>query len=182
MPSPADAIRTYIHAKDGNRPYSLRRAFAETVALEMVVKTDAIAFPASATGLDSVTRILIHSFARDFENVYTFCLTLPPKLDLPRFSCDWLVGMSSKDSGDIRVGCGRYDWFFQASGARLVEKLVIAIERMRVLPPDALDPVMSWLSDLPYPWCPPRSAIAGMPNIPELAEIAEYIRRISPTA
>ena len=64
MPTPSDAISAYIHAKDGNRPFSLRRTLAETIALEMVVKTDAITFPASARGLDSVTRILVHRFAR----------------------------------------------------------------------------------------------------------------------
>jgi len=123
MPSPSDAISAYIHAKDGNRPYLLRWAFAETVALEMVVKTDAISFPASAKGLDSITPILVHRFARDFENVYSFCLASPPEPDLRQFSCDWLVGMSSKGSGEIRVGCGRYDWFFQTSGQCLVDKL-----------------------------------------------------------
>lgn len=77
MPTPSDAISTYIHAKDGNRPYSLRRAFAETVALEMNVKTEAISFPASAESLDSITNLLVHRFAREFENVYTFCLASP---------------------------------------------------------------------------------------------------------
>jgi hypothetical protein len=163
MPSPSDAISAYIHAKDGNRPYLLRWAFAETVALEMVVKTDAISFPASAKGLDSITPILVHRFARDFENVYSFCLASPPEPDLRQFSCDWLVGMSSKGSGEIRVGCGRYDWFFQTSGQCLVDKLIITIERMQVFPPDCLGPVMTWLSDLPYPWCQPSVAVKGMP-------------------
>lgn len=177
MPSPSDAISAYIHAKDGNRPYSLRRAFAETVALEMVVKTDAISFPASAKGLGSIARILVHRFARDFENVYTFCLASPPDPDLRQFSCDWLVGMSSRGSGEIRVGCGRYDWFFQTSAQCLVDKLIITIERMQVLPPDRLGPVMTWLADLPYPWCRPSVAVKSMPKLREIGEIAEYIER-----
>lgn len=152
MPTPSDAISTYIHAKDGNRPYLMRRAFAETVALEMVVKTDAISFPAAAKGLDAITGILVHRFARDFENVYTFCLTSPAPSDIRWFSCGWLVGMSSREGGAIRVGCGRYDWFFQSGDRGLVDKLKIIIERMQVLPPDHLDPVMSWRS----PTCPIR--------------------------
>ncbi len=177
MPTPSDAISTYIHAKDGNRPYLMRRAFAETVALEMVVKTDAISFPASAKGLDAITRILVHRFAREFENVYTFCLASPAPPDVRRFSCDWLVGMSSREGGVIRVGCGRYDWFFESISQGLVEKLKINIERMQVLPPEHLDPVMSWLADLPYPWCPVSAATKGMPKLPALAAIADYIDR-----
>ena len=42
MPSPIEAISTYFHAKDGNRPHLMRRAFAEKAQLEMVVNTDAI--------------------------------------------------------------------------------------------------------------------------------------------
>ena len=45
MPSPVDAVSSYFRAKDGNRPFLLRRAFAEDVHLEMVVKTDALSFP-----------------------------------------------------------------------------------------------------------------------------------------
>ena len=42
MPTPADAVKTYILAKDGNRPFLMRQAFAENAELEIVVKTDAI--------------------------------------------------------------------------------------------------------------------------------------------
>ena len=74
MPTPAQVIGTYIHAKDGNRPCLMPRAFVDDVALEMVVKTDAISFPASASGLDAITDVLIRRFVQDYENVYTFCL------------------------------------------------------------------------------------------------------------
>lgn len=54
MPSPFEAISTYFHAKDGNRPFLMRRAFAEDVQLEMVVNTEAISFPSSAKGLGAI--------------------------------------------------------------------------------------------------------------------------------
>ena len=179
MPAPADAISTYILAKDGNRPYSMRRAFAEAASLEMIVKTDAIAFPPTAKGLDSITDILVRRFARDFENVYTFCLASPAARDARQFSCDWLVGMSGKHDGLVRVGCGRYDWHFQSQAPGLVEKLKITIERMRVFSPACHDPVMEWLSDLSYPWCPVEEATKCVPDLDGLAEIADYINRAS---
>ncbi len=35
MLAPADAVRIYIRAKDGNRPFLMRRAFAEDAELQM---------------------------------------------------------------------------------------------------------------------------------------------------
>jgi hypothetical protein len=177
MRDASDAIRTYIWAKDGNRPFLLRRAFSVEVDLEMVNKTDAISFPSSAAGLDAIADILVRRFSHDFENVYTFCLSSPAEPECSQFSCDWLVGMSSKGSGDIRVGCGRYDWLFQTGEQCLVERLKITIERMKILSPDCLNAIMGWLADLSYPWCPAQVATKSMPRLQGLAEIGDYINR-----
>ena len=67
MSSPFDAVTTYFLAKDGNRPFLMRRAFAEGVELQMVVKTDAISFPQSATGVAAIEDILGRRFANDFD-------------------------------------------------------------------------------------------------------------------
>jgi hypothetical protein len=42
MRTPAQAISTYIRAKDENRPHLMARAFADTAILDMVVRTEAI--------------------------------------------------------------------------------------------------------------------------------------------
>ena len=73
-----DAVKTYILAKDGNRPFLMSQAFAENAELEIVVKTDAISFPGSAKGVAALEDILVRRFGREFENVYTFCLAEPP--------------------------------------------------------------------------------------------------------
>jgi hypothetical protein len=175
MPTPAQAIGTYIQAKDGNRPCLMRRAFVDDAVLEMVVKTDVIAFPASARGLDAITDVLIRRFVEDYENVYTFCLAPPPHGRTDRFSCRWLVGMSSRSSGAPRVGCGRYDWQFRAAADGMVEQLKITIERMHILPPDRLGAIMGWFDELPYPWCSAAEATKNMPALRELAHIAAAI-------
>ena len=38
MPTPAETMRTYILAKDGNRPFLMKQAFAVDAELETVVK------------------------------------------------------------------------------------------------------------------------------------------------
>jgi hypothetical protein len=164
MPSPRETVEIYLRAKDENRPYLMERAFAEDAKLEMVVKSGTIAFPPISIGLQTISDVLVRRFAQTYENVHTFCLSAPPPDDQLSFSCNWLVGMSEKDSRSVRVGYGRYDWRFQSQGQRLVDRLAITIERMESLPPSHLASVVEWLSRLPYPWCTAQSALAGIPT------------------
>jgi hypothetical protein len=180
MSTPSDAVSTYILAKDGNRPFLMRRAFAEDAELEMVVKTDAISFPSSAKGVSAIEDILVRRFGLDYENVYTFCLSQPSKAHRRHFPCHWLVGMSAKNNGQVRVGCGRYDWYFGPDKACHVERLVIVIDVMKILPAAELSASMNWLSSLPYPWCAPNEAVRGIPAAEGFAEIEAYLKQVRP--
>ncbi|MBR0818186.1 hypothetical protein JQ627_09630 [Bradyrhizobium liaoningense] len=171
----ADAISTYILAKDGNRPQLMTRAFVADCELEMVVKTDAISFPSSANGLEQVTQVLITGFGEQYENVRTFCLSRPGADHLPHFRCDWLVGMSARQGGTVRVGCGHYGWHFAGADDGRVKKLVIDIEVMCVLPAGDAKPIMRWLAALPYPWCSAVQASAAVPDIDALRPIARFL-------
>jgi hypothetical protein len=180
MHTPADAVATYIRAKDENRPHRLSGAFVHDAALEMVVKTAAISFPARSVGLDAIADVLVRKFGQTYENVYTVCLGSPPAGFEAAFECDWLVGMSEKAGGAVRVGCGRYDWRFRSTSPALAERLTITIERMEMLPASALATVMEWLVGLPYPWCPRAAARDGMPALPPLAGIQAFLDDRSP--
>jgi hypothetical protein len=180
MPTPAEAIRRYILAKDGNRPFLMREVFAENAELEVVVKTDAISFPGTAKGLGDLENILVRRFGIESENVYTFCLSEPSGADRVRFQCHWMVGMSSRATGEIRVGCGRYDWHFGEQGK--VSKLLIGIDVMKILRADELEAMMRWLSALPYPWCSPGRVLQSIPAHEGLAEIVAYLKQVGPTA
>jgi len=182
MSSPFDAVSNYFFAKDGNRPHLMRRVFADDAELEVVVKTDAISLPQSATGVDAIQDIIGRRFADDFENVYTFGLMRPTAAHRHHFPCPWLAGMSAKNNGPIRVGCGRYDWYFTPDERCLVERLVITIDVMRLFPEARLDDLMTWFSGLPYPWCTPEEAVRTMPGTYGLAVVEQYINRDQPTA
>ncbi len=175
MLPPADAVQTYILAKDGNRPFLMQRAFAEDAELRIVLKTDAIMFPGAAKGRKSIEDILVRRFNVDYENVFTFCLSEPPAAGGAHFPCHLLVGMSAKADGQLRVGCGRYDWHFDGEGR--VEKLVITAEVMKVLPPGDLAAVMAWLSALPYPWCSMDHALARLPALEGLGDVKTYLKQ-----
>jgi hypothetical protein len=177
----ADAVSTYIFAKDRNRPQLMKDAFAVDCELEMVVKTDAISFPSSAKGLVQVTEVLVTSFGDQYENVRTFCLSRPSLEYLPHFRCDWLVGMSARQGGAVRVGCGHYDWHFRSGDGGRVEKLAIEIEVMSVLPVETLKPIMQWLVALPYPWCSSIQACESIPAIEALGPIKRFLEATEET-
>ena len=177
MPSAQEAVEIYIRAKDENRPYLMERAFAENATLEMVVNSGTISFPPISNGLQAISDVLVRRFAQAYENVHTFCLAAPPRNDAVNFSCDWLVGMSEKDSRRVRLGCGRYDWLFQSQGRRLVERLTITIQLMESIAPSHLASVTNWLSRLPYPWCTAQAALESIPSLEEPHLIRQNLAR-----
>ena len=178
MPSPLEAVSTYFHAKDGNRPFLMRHAFTEDAQLEMVVKTDAISFPSTARGLPELEEVLVRRIAHDFENVYSFGLRQPVEADRRDFTCPWLVAMSARSDGALRVGSGRYDWSFSSDARCLVERLVITIDVMEILPATELGSIMGWIGALPYPWCRPGEVVKGMPRLEALAPVDRYLKEL----
>ena len=178
MHSAAGSIETYIRAKDCNRPFLMEAAFSTDATLEMIVKAGSISFPPHVRGIVELSQVLVSRFNQTFENVHTFCLASPPAVRVRSFSCDWLVGMSEKESGAVRIGCGRYDWSFRAPDLVLVENLKITIECMQSLPGGTCSEVMTWLAQLPYPWCDAQVAARSMPRLEELGIIAAHLGRV----
>ena len=174
MRSTREAIETYIRAKDGNRPILMGGVFAEDAVLEMTVTGGSITFPRQSSGLEAISDTLVREFARAYENICTFCLALPPSGDASTFSCNWLVGMSEKETRNVRVGFGRYDWRFHSSTHK-VTHLAISVQIMESLPPATLGTVTGWLSALPYPWCPAHLAVKECPRVPALLSIRQHL-------
>lgn len=168
------AIQHYLLAKDGNRPHLLSRAFVPEAILDMVVRTGSISFAPHVEGVGGIGDMLVRQFGQTFENVYTFCLGAPPEAQASTYACKWLVGMSDKSSGEVRVGCGFYEWQFSAKSG-LVETLTITIEHMKTLPAADLDPVMTWVSGLSYPWCTPQAVVTHAPDIGALEPVIAYV-------
>ncbi len=172
----ARAIEAYIRAKDENLPSLMERAFDQDATLRMVVRSDAISFPPIANGREAITAVLVREFGRTYENVRTLCFGSPPGSSDEHFSCSWLVGMSAKDGGVIRVGCGRYNWSFRAHAPRLATRLEITIDVVQVLAANNLSAVRNWLFALPYPWCPIQTAFEAAPQLEPLESIRQWAR------
>ncbi|OZI15710.1 hypothetical protein CAL18_17175 [Bordetella genomosp. 7] len=173
----AALMRNYLRAKDENRPLYMARAFASDAVLKMTLRTPAIAFPPEARGLDAITEALVRTFGQTYENVFTFYLAHPGEhAVLTEYACDWFVGMTEKNTGRVRIGCGSYDWEFQAA-PHLARKLTITIETMLSLPPDTEAQIFGWLASLPYPWIDARNLVNSAPPIEALAPVMHWIRR-----
>jgi hypothetical protein len=129
-------------------------------------------------GRQAIEDILVRRFNMDYEKVFTFCLSEPPAAGRSHFSCHWLVGMSAKADGRLRLGCGRYDWHFDGEGR--AEQLVILAEVMKVHAACELAPIMNWLSALPYPWCSLDQALARIPASAALDDVRAYLTHAGP--
>lgn len=160
-------IETYVLAKDGNRPHLMVGAFEANAVLSMLVKTKDIAFPSAVFGRDAIESVLVRQFAAQYENVYTFCITSAPSVT-GVFVCDWLVCMTEKTTGALRLGFGQYEW---TGDAGLISRLQITIEEMLFLDKDLAAPLLTWANSRPYPWCPLDQLIQDLPPIDALQRV-----------
>jgi len=173
--STESVLRAYFHAKDENRPHHMARAFAPDAVLKMALRTQAIAFPPESHGLAAIADTLVRKFGQTYENVYTFYLSRPaPDTRLPDYQCDWIVGMTEKATGNVRVGCGRYDWKFQPEPYRATD-LIITIETMATLSAVDMPAVFGWLLGLDYPWTNAARVVASAPPLEALAPVVHYL-------
>lgn len=177
QPTSEALLRDYFHGKDENRPLYIARAFAPDARLRMILKTQAIAFPSEVEGEPGIADTLVRKFGQTYENVYTFYLARPTAgARLDQFVCDWMVAMTDKTSSQVRVGCGSYDWRFQAD-PHLVRELAITIDAMEVLPAETAGAVFDWITALPYPWTDRAAISAGAPALLALRPVLAYLNR-----
>lgn len=171
---PQDVLRNYFHAKDENRPHLLEAVFSLDARLEVHNRSSTIAFPAVTTGRDAIADVLVRNFGQTYENMYSFYLGKPGGA-VRSFACGWLVVMSEKATRNPRVGCGRYDWTFNAGPPHLANHLAITIEAMQVLAPSDWKAVSEWVQHLDYPWSSAATASASASSIAQLAPILQYL-------
>ena len=163
-------INHYINAKDNNKPYLMQCAFLESAVLEMNVNTQAIHFPPETEGRKNITQLLVRDFNQQYENVFTFCIEDSIVIKDNILSCQWLVGMTDKQSGEIKVGCGLYDWAFKEK----VERFTITLDYMDILSSQHTLAVFNWLCSLSYPWVSKNTVLTTTPAIKMLDPVKAY--------
>ena len=179
MNDAAHAILAYLRAKDDNRPYLIPAAFRDDARVSMKVRTTSIAFPSEIRGSRDIADVLVRRFNQKHENIHSFCVGAPPMPGQIQHACAWLVAMSQKQDGAVRVGAGRYDWTFADSGDRRASALTIRVDLMEALPEEALPAVMNWAGALPRPWCEVAMLERRLPDLPVLRTLLRHAREIA---
>jgi len=168
-------ISRYIQAKDQNRPHLLTKVFSGNAQLQMQVNSENIAFPSQTHGLQDITQVLVKNFGQSYENIYTFCINESVTVKNGLLKCQWLVGMSERETGSLRIGFGDYHWQFSTADDVLVDSLMIKIEQMLVLSPEHQDALMYPLENLTYPWCSRQSLIDQLPDLAVLQPLKSVL-------
>ncbi|MEH6472446.1 MAG: hypothetical protein V7752_14455 [Halopseudomonas sp.] len=164
-------VSRYIKAKDNNKPHLMEAVFSQQATLKMDVQTDNISFPADVSGVEQITQTLVCEFNSTYENIYTLCLADTLQQTSTTLNCRWLVCMTEKVSGALRVGFGDYRWRFEDQPPQLACELTIVIDTMTILPDEALPAVMHWFDQQPYPWTRSSELLQSMPDIQPLTEL-----------
>ena len=173
--SPESVLRNYFHAKDENRPHLLDRVFADDAVLTTESASSAITFPQRTVGREAIAEVLVRAFGRTYENVYSYYLDRPGASR--SFACEWIVGMTDKETHNVRLGCGRYLWDFQDRPPRLARSLAIQISAMCVLPASRARDVRARLDSLAYPWTSRSEVLAALRGDPELEAVIRSLPR-----
>jgi hypothetical protein len=167
---PETVLRNYLHAKDENRPHILDAVFEIDAELEIRNHSAAIAFPALTRGRSAIADVAVRSFGQTYENVYTFCLDRPVGPQR-HFECGWLVAMTAKAGGTVRVGCGRYDWEFGDRRPHLATRLVITISAMEMLAASTSATILESIGRLDYPWSSAAQVRSALDRSPALEPV-----------
>lgn len=178
--SPVTIIARYIEAKDQNRPHLMPHAFEDTAILTMQVESSEIEFPAQVNGRQAISQTLVRDFAGRFENIYTYCLTQPDDETADGCQLNWLVIMTERASGNIKLGYGRYDWLFNSQSG-LCSKLHIHIEHMQVVSAQVADKIYQRIGDYPTPWQPADALLALLGDHTEFGSAHAFLTRVMPS-
>jgi len=158
------AISRYIEGKDHNKPHLLKQAFAAHATLSMQVKSENISFPSNTQGLAAISQLLVSDFNKQYENIYTYCITDSLREAGQNLSCSWLVIMTEKATGKVRFGYGDYHWEFSNSGPQLLaDRFEIIIDAMSVLDEETKEPFLMWAEALPYPYLSLSELLSNSP-------------------
>jgi len=170
-------LHKYLQAKDESRPYLFRQVFPENGRFQTRFSIDTdFDQGGMREGIAEITNTF-GMLGRFFENIFTTCpIESASYTEEGQLQSTWIVGMSSRDNGDIRIAAGAYLWTFDEESGKVAE-LDVLMEHMLEFPGKHLAAIMDWLSALPQPWCETKALLDGMPEIEGLEPVRTYFSK-----
>ena len=175
----ADVLENYIKGKDLNRPEILEKIYSEKSKVIFSIQPSTISFPSEISGNIEIAKVLSKDFNKRYEKVRTYYLKDDSEETAPLciLKQRWLVVMIERETQEIKIGTGYYDWYFEvpASGDCRIEKHKITIGVMLSLSQDNLTVFEDLHNSIPYPWVDKQSAVKTLENHDSLREVIEYL-------
>lgn len=166
-------LTEYLAAKDEQRPHLMKQVFSDDAVFESRFEFDTD-FPTDGPSVGQKAVIdAFRGLGAMMENIYTVCTVDSVDDAETTMSCGWLVGMSERATGRVRVAWGDYRWTFDHHGTRATE-LIVTMKHMAFIEPEQLDAVMVWLRHLPSPWVSAEQLVGDAPAFDELAPMGRY--------
>lgn len=176
-----ELIHTYLRAKDESRPILFRQVFLKEGRFQTRFSIDTDFNQGGMRhGLDTITQTF-QQLGAGFENIFTTCpIESAFYNDVGQLESSWVVGMTGRNEGQVRLAAGSYLWTFD-SDSGLVKELDVLMEHMLVLPAHHAESILSWLSPLPQPWCRSVELLERMPHLSELQPVRDYFSNSFPS-
>ena len=165
LPAHDKIVTDYLRAKDEQRPHLFPQVFSDdaTFISRFAFETD-FASEEPVVGVGPIADVF-RRLGAGFEDIYTVMLSDSVEATSRGLQCRWVVAMRGRETREVRVAWGDYDWVFEGDRAKLLDVLM---RKMVVLPPDRADAVASWMAGLPQHWCTREQLVAELPTEPRL--------------
>jgi len=176
-----DALNRYIDGKDNNRPAVLKALYCSDAVLAFSLDDQSMSFPTRVEGAQEIAKVLSGDFNQRYQRVKTWYLTQPVADGTDQVTEQpWLVMMQEKASGDIRIGCGFYNWRFETNCNPLqVSAHHIHIHTMLSFPSTRESWLIELQQSLAYPWSSVDLVEAQIAPYSELDSIVRYLTQRS---
>jgi hypothetical protein len=155
-------LHDYLHGKDQSRPHLLARAFAPDAVFVSRFEFDTdFSDDTPREGLGTIIETF-RQLGAACENIYTVCASDSVRESPEGWRCKWLVTMTQRDDGRVRVAWGDYLWQLGGWGTR-AKRLEVTMEEMQVLPADRADGFCDWMATHEGLWVESARMLEGCP-------------------
>jgi len=174
-----EVLENYIKGKDLNRPEILEKIYSEKSKVIFSIQPSTISFPSEISGNIEIAKVLSKDFNKRYEKVRTYFLKDDSEeiASLCILKQRWLVVMIERETQDVKIGSGFYDWYFEvpASGNCRIEKHKITIGVMLSFSRDNLPVFEDLHNSIPYPWTDKQRVVDMLQKHDSLREVIEYL-------
>ena len=175
----ADVLENYIKGKDFNKPEILEKIYSEKSKVIFDINPSTISFPSEISGSTEIAKVLSKDFNRRYEKIRTYYLENDSE-EIASFSIlkqRWLVVMIERETREVKIGTGFYDWYFEfpQSGNCKIEKHKITIGVMQSLSGENLPVFEDLQNRIPYPWVDRQCVVNTLEKHDILGEVIDYL-------